>query len=73
MNRFVSVCSVTLVLVILVSAAACSSNDSPGKTNVMAGGATGIAIVNSDYMSTSISLFDPAKAALTFDDCINSK
>jgi hypothetical protein len=73
MNRFVSVSAIILVLVILVSASACSSNDSPGKTNVTVGGATGIAIVNSDYMSTSISLFDPAKAALTFDDCINSK
>jgi len=72
MNRFAIASACASLVVILVSAAACSSNDSPGKTNVTVGGATGIAIVNSDYMSTSISLFDPAKAALTFDDCINS-
>ncbi|HEX3693898.1 MAG TPA: hypothetical protein VH374_00805 [Polyangia bacterium] len=53
--------------------AACSSNDNSSTSAVMVGGATGIAVVNSDYNnSTNVSLFDPATGKLTFDNCLNS-
>ena len=65
MNRIVVIGAVTLALALT---AACSSDGTTGR-----GGATGVAVVNSDFKnSTSVSLFDPATGQVTFDDCINS-
>ena len=70
-------------LSLLVAAAGCIQYDSAGSLAPDPGGddggddgvmtpGRGIAVVNGDYQSTSISLLDPAKGLLNNPDCINS-
>ncbi|MBI4512054.1 MAG: hypothetical protein HY698_20650 [Deltaproteobacteria bacterium] len=51
-----------------LSSACTEETDSPE----IRGQGQGIAIINSDYTSTSISLLDPATGTLARDDCMNS-
>jgi hypothetical protein len=51
-------------------AAACGGGGGP-PVNIT-GPATGLAVINSDYQSTSVSLVDPDTRALVRDDCVDS-
>jgi hypothetical protein len=53
----------------LVLAAACGGGPSQSGSH---GGPHGIAVLNSDYKSTVLSLVDPASASLAKDNCLNS-
>lgn len=57
------------LLLSLSLAAACGGTPS---SNPKGGGTTGMAVVHSDYKSTSVSLLDPATGVITRDDCIDS-
>jgi hypothetical protein len=51
--------------------AACTGN-TIASSNLKGGAANGIAVINSDYKSTSVSLIDPERGGLAQDDCLDS-
>ncbi len=57
---------------IALTVAACSTNEPPKTTVTVPVPATGLAVLNSDYTSTSVSLIDPATRAVVRDACVDS-
>jgi hypothetical protein len=60
------------LLGIALTVAACSTTKEPPPKTDVAVPATGLAVLNSDYTSTSVSLVDPTTRAVVRDACVDS-
>jgi hypothetical protein len=70
-DRWSWICPLVLCLA-APAAVSCDGDGSPPAAPIVVPAASGLAVVNSNFQSTSISLLDGATGALVKDDCVNS-